>query len=141
VVVVCGGCGGYSYECDSFLFQELDCLEEAVPDEGYVESASHGGSEDGGGESHASFLGDDDGVDSGGFCGSEYGAEVHGVVESVEEDDGDVSLVLGEDCLECGWFGGLDEGDDSLVVSGLGEGVEALLGDDLYGCALFVGEA
>jgi len=116
-------------------------LEEVVSDEGYVESASHGGSEDGGCESYASFLGDDDGVDSGGFCGSEYGAEVHGVVELVEEDECDVSCVLGEYCLECGWFGGLDEGDDSLVVSGLGEGVEALLGDEFYCGALLLGEA
>jgi len=57
VVVVCGGCGGYSYECDSFLFQELGCLVEAVPDEGYVESASHGGSEDGGVSPTLPFLG------------------------------------------------------------------------------------
>ena len=72
MVVVFGGGGVYAYECDSFLFEEFDGLEEAGSDEGYVESASHAGSEDCGGESYAAFLGDDDCVDRCGFCGSEY---------------------------------------------------------------------
>ena len=106
--MVFGGCGEYAYEGDSLLFELFDGLEEAGPDEGYVESAAHAGSEDGGCEPYAALLGDDDCVDSCGFCGSEYVAEVHGVVESVEEDEGDVSLVLGEDLFEGGCLGGLD---------------------------------
>lgn len=123
VGVGCGGFGGYGYDGDSFLFELLGGLEEAGAYEGYVESASHGCSEDCGGESYASLLGDDDCVDSCGFGGSEYVAEVHGVVESVEEDEGDVALVLGEELFECGGGRGLYEGDDSLVAAGLGEGV------------------
>lgn len=133
VIVPSGGGWVDANKGDPLLSKELGRPVKAVPDEGDVEGAAHGGSEDRGSEADALLFGDNDGVDSSGLSGPEDRAQVHRVLDPVKEEDGDVSLVTHEDVLKGANGGELDERDDPLMTTRLGEGIKASLGNDFCG--------